>query len=199
MSFDRELGNEVGSEPGGFTELLARSAAGDSEAQRAVWERAYKALHWMARERMRSQSSRHTLQPTALVHEVFLKLLGSRALECRDRKHFLRAASSAMRSVLVDHARNRDRLKRGAGAHSVPLDSLQLEYEQNAIDLLTLEDCLRKLATFDERMSQLVELRFFGGCSTVEAAQILQISERQAQRDWSFARRWLYDELESAQ
>ncbi len=155
----------------------------------------YAELHARAQNVMRGQSPAHTLQPTALVHEVLLKLWGGKEPAWEDRARFLAAASKAMRHVLVDHARARGREKRSPPGDRLPLDDITAAYEARAIDLLALDEALNRLTAFDPVMARAVELRFFGGQSVEDTARLLDIPVRTLERRWSAVRAWLFAEV----
>ena len=161
-----------------------------NEHQRLV-EALYAELRERAGHYMRGQPAGHTLQPTALVNEVYLKLSTSGDSTWNDRVHFLATASRAMRQVLVDHARCRAREKRTPPGTAVPLDQIVLGYEERAVDLMALDEALADLAGFDATMARAVELRFFGGLSQEETAGLLKIPQRSFERRWAAARAWL--------
>ncbi|MEQ8767449.1 MAG: ECF-type sigma factor [Planctomycetota bacterium] len=137
----------------------------------------------------------HTLQPTAIVHEVFLRLAKSGEDRALARTDCLHLAARAMRSVLVDHARRRNALKRGGDAQRVPLDEAVAAYEERSTDLCALDEALDRLATFDSGLARLIDLRFFGGLSIEETARELGVSERTVYREWQLAKSWLQHEL----
>ena len=137
----------------------------------------------------------HTLQPTALVHEAYLKLVGQTRVDWQGRAHFLAFAAQAMRQILVDHARRHRAAKRGGNRHRIALDdNLVIESSRN-VDLLALEDALTKLTKLDPRQAQMIELRFFGGLSIAEVAKVMGISKRSVEREWTMVRAWLRREL----
>lgn len=155
----------------------------------------YAELRRRAERFMRGQPRDLTLQTTALVHEACLKIFGQQRLEGADRSHVLALASTAMRSVLVDHARARGRAKRLPPGQRVPIDDLQVAYEERAVDLLALDDALTQLASFDPPMARAVELHFFGGLSLEDTARILEIPLRTLERRWKATRAWLRTEI----
>lgn len=157
---------------------------------------AYRELHRLARAYMGRQAERHTLQTTALVHEAWLRLGARDEGPFRDRAHFFRTAAMAMRQVLVDHARRRTTRKRDADRAARPLDEIVACHEENAADLLALDEALERLAADDEELGRLVELRFFAGLSIPETARVLGCSMQRVQRRWRVARLRLHDELE---
>jgi RNA polymerase sigma factor (TIGR02999 family) len=171
------------------TQLLAASSRGDSAAFEQLLPLVYNELHAIAARHMRGERPDHTLQPTALVHEAFLRLAGA-DVSFGDRTHFIRAASQAMRRVLVDHARARNAAKRG-GNLRITLDESLVAQDDRDVDLLVLDDALNRLAAAEPRWARVVELRFFGGLEITEVATVLDISPATAKRDWRFARAWL--------
>ncbi|MEM7309777.1 MAG: sigma-70 family RNA polymerase sigma factor [Planctomycetota bacterium] len=181
-----------------ITRLLGRVTDGDRQAADELLPLLYSALHQMARGEMRRQRPDHTLGATALVHEAYLKLFQGQGGDFRDRDHFLALASRAMRQVLVDHARTRNREKRRPPGKCVPLDDLVESYETSAEDLVSLDDALRKLASVDPQMVKVVELRFFGGLPVKDVARILGLSVRTVEREWQAARGWLKKTLGEA-
>ena len=174
-------------------EKTEHSAEGD-DAER-LFDALYHELHHQAQRCMERQPPGHTLQPTALVNETFLKLAGSATEGWKGRAHFMSVAAKAMRSVLVDHARSKDRLKRQGAAHRISLENVVLTYDERAVDLLLLDDALERLAAFDEHMARAVELRFFAGLNVEETAQIVGMSKRALERQWAATRAWLHREV----
>lgn len=185
-------------EPGSVTALLAQVRAGREDAAAEVLPLIYAELHRIAERHMRHERANHTLQATSLVHDAFLKLVGQTRVEWQDRAHFLAVASQAMRRLLVDHARSRLAVRRGAGAPVVPMtDSVTLaaDHALPIEDLLALDSALDELASLDGRQARVVELRYFGGLEIEEAAEALSISPATLKRDWSMARAWLHRRL----
>jgi len=154
----------------------------------------YDELHSIAGRHLRRERPGHTLQPTALVHEAYLRLVGGDGLAATSRVHFLRAASRAMRQALVDHARARLALKRGSGLQ-ITLDEGIAGRAEPIIDMLTLDDALARLAAAEPRWAQVVELKFFAGLDVPDIAEALGVSAATVKRDWQFARAWLAREL----
>ena len=171
--------------------LLRARSAGDESVLDALFARMYGELREIARRRLGSFRPWDTLNTTALVNEAYLKLVDQGKAEPQDRTHFLALASRAMRFILVDHARTRSAVKRGGGARPVSLDDIQLAGDERADDLLQLDEALKALAEADERLAQVVELRFFGGLSHEEIAQATGRSVPTVKRDWTRARVWL--------
>ena len=157
----------------------------------------YDELRRLARHYMRGERPDNTLQATAVVHEAYLKLVDRSRVDWQGRTHFLAVSARVMRRLLIDHARGRDRLKRGGGWRRVTLDEVLVPAEPglDREELLALDAALEKLARLDERQARIVELRSFGGLETAEIAALLDVSERTVERDWHFARAWLRREL----
>jgi len=177
------------------TALLRRWRAGDEQAQAEIYSVLYDELRQQARACMRREAAGHTLQTTALVHEVFLRLAQAQCPDWEHRVHFLAVAARAMRRVLVDLARARRTSKRGSDAVHVPLDASVPAPQNPAVDLLALEEALVALAQLDARKAEVVELRFFGGLTNEETAAVLLISTDTVLRDWKLARAWLFRRL----
>ena len=179
----------------GPTELLRAWSQGDGSALDRLVPLVYEELHRLARNYMRRERPDHTLQATSLVNEAYLRLIDVNRVEWRNRAHFLALAAQMMRRILVESARSRQRQKRGGGAVHVNLDDVQELPDSNERDLVALNDALGTLATFDSRMSQVVELRFFGGLTVVGTADVLNVSPETVMRDWKTAKAWLIREL----
>jgi len=177
--------------------LLARIREGDSDATKALYALVHDELHRLAGAYMARERQDHTLQPTALVNEAFLHLVGTPGAQWESRAHFFRVAAMAMRNVLVNHARDRRRLKRGGSAVRVPLIDIDAPQSDPSPeeDILDLHVALEKLAEVDDRKAQVVQLRHFGGCSIEQTAWILDISPAQVKRDWTIGRAFLLREL----
>jgi RNA polymerase sigma-70 factor, ECF subfamily len=169
---------------------------GDPAALEQLLKLVYDELHTIAGRHLRRERPGHTLQPTALVHEAYLRLMGGSGLSATSRVHFLRAASRAMRQALVDHARARLARKRGSGLQ-VTLDEAVAGQETPIIDMLALDDALARLGAAEPRWAQVVELKFFAGLDVPDIAQALDISAATVKRDWQFARAWLARELKA--
>lgn len=171
-------------------ELLAKWQTGDQEALQALVPLVYKDLRAMAHGYLKRERPGHTLQTTALVHEAYLRLVGRRPFEAENRAHFVAVAARLMRQILVDYARNRGAAKRGA-EHKVELDTAVTMPQMPNTNVVALDDALELLAGVDEQQCRLVELRFFGGLTTEEAAEVLGISRSTAKREWNVAKAWL--------
>jgi len=182
----------------GVTELLRAWGRGDAEAPEALIPLVYAELRRQAQRALRREGDGHTLQPTALVHEAWLRLDRQRGARWESRTQFLAVAAQMMRRVLVDHARARQALKRGGCATRVTLGDADREAaEPDAVDVVALDAALASLATFDPRKARLVELRYFAGLSIPEAAAAMGISPATVGREWAVARMWLRRELET--
>ena len=177
------------------TELLRAWSQGDESARERLIQLLYGELHKLARRYMRQERPDHTLQPTALVNEAYLRLIDVNRVEWRNRTHFLALAAQMMRRILIEHARSRHRQKRDSGAVRVTIDDLGELPEPQERNLVALSDALSALAMVDARMSQVVELRFFGGLSVEETADVLNVSPETVMRDWKTAKAWLLREL----
>ena len=176
------------------TVLLQRVRLGDSHAASNLMPLIYRELHAIAEKHMRQERHGHTLQATVLVHEAFLQLAGTDKIDWQNRAHFFALASRTMRRVLIDHARAAHAAKRPNAQQQVELDP-ELQMSETPLDLLELNEAMERLANWDPRQVQIVEMRFFAGLSFEEIAEVLKISERTAKRDWAMARAWLRAEL----
>lgn len=184
------------------TEILARVEAGDGAPSDELFAVVYDELRRMARAQMARERAGHTLEATALVHEAFLRLMGGAVTPWDGRGHFFASAAEAMRRILVDHARTKNAAKRGGGRGQVELDSGALETASLAdgvVDLLALDEALTRLAEAAPEKAQIVKLRYFAGLTLEEAARAMGISEATAKRYWTFARAWLFRELEGSE
>lgn len=188
-------GIHVESEPGEITQLLNEIRGGDQAAQARLIPLVYEELRCLAAQYMRQERPGHTLQTTALVHEAYLRLAKLRIVPSENRTHFFRLAAMLMRRILVDYARARQRKKRGGSRERIDLDDGFLLESGPSLQLLALDEALRQLERRDLRLSQIVELRFFGGLGEEEIAELLGISCRTVKRDWSTARAWLYQQV----
>ena len=177
------------------TQLLRAWSGGDQEALEKLTPLVYEELHRAAHGYMVQERPGHTLQTTALINEVYLRLVDVREVSWQDRTHFLAVCARLMRRVLTDFARSRGYLKRGGDSPRVALDEALLVSREPPADLLALDDALNALAAFDPRKSEVVELRFFGGLSVEEMAAVLKVSPETVKRDWKLARVWLLEEM----
>ncbi len=182
-----------------MTDVTGILAAARGASRQDVMERllpvVYDELRGLARAQLRRERPDHTLQPTALVHEAYLRLLAGANLPWNDRQHFFRAAAEAMRRILIEHARKRGRVKRGGRQIRVDLSGIDLAGEPDLDQLLALDDAFRRLEQQDPEAADVVRLRFFAGLSVEETAHATGLSERTVKREWAFARAWLYEAL----
>jgi RNA polymerase sigma factor (TIGR02999 family) len=178
-----------------ITQLLVAWGGGDQGALEKLMPLVYDELRQAARRHMAQQRPDHTLQATALVNEVYLRLVNFREVEWQDRAHFFAVCAKLMRRILIDFARSRHYQKRGGEARRITLDEALVVSRESPAGLLALDDALKALATIDPRKSQVVELRFFGGLSVKETGEVLRVSEETVERDWRLAKLWLLHEL----
>jgi RNA polymerase sigma factor (TIGR02999 family) len=178
-----------------ITALLKGFQAGDTEAQARLMAAVYEELRGMAARYMSREKPGHTLQATALVNEAYLRLVKIKTVDWQDRAHFYAVAAQVMRRILVSHARLHLAGKRGGGVEALSLDEALVYSEGRSSELVRLDDALEKLTYTDERVSKVIELRFFGGLSVEETASVLKISARTVKREWMFGRAWLRSEL----
>lgn len=181
-----------------FTRLLFEYRRGDADAARQLFALVYQDLRRLAQQYLRGERAGHTLQATALVHETYLRLLGEGGVEFESRAHFFVIAARQMRRILIDYARAAQAGKRGGWAVKSPLDAAAGESVMPQEDLLALDEALDQLEARHARAAALVELRFFGGLTEQEAAEVLQVSVASLRRDWAFAKVWLFDRLHGA-
>ena len=177
------------------TELLARARSGDSSALANVFPLIYDELRRLAQQQLQREPDGHTLSPTALVHEAYMRLIDYTRMEWTGRAHFLAVAATAMRRILVDHARGHRSMKRGGALRRVSIDSVELGTEDRAELLIAIDEALGRLKDVDARQAQVVECRFFGGMTEEETAEALGIGLRTAKRDWAKAKSWLHKEI----
>ncbi len=191
------------SAPNEVTALLMRLSSGDKSVIERIMPLVYAELHRRANQYMRQERADHTLQPTALVHEVYLKLVQQREPTFRNRAHFYAISAQLMRRILTDHARARLAAKRGSGNLEQGQDEAQPDAEplqlrdDQPVRLLAINDALHDLALLDSRQEKVVEMRFFGGLTAEETAEVLGVSTRTVEREWSMARAWLYTRLKT--
>ena len=174
---------------------LRRAAAGDDAAASDLFELLYPQLRRLAQHHLSHERQDHTLQATALVHEVYLRLAKGSGLRFQDRAHFLRIASRAMRRILVDHARRKRSAKRNSGQHRIDLDELTISPRHVGSDLVDLDAALARLQAEQPEKAQVVEMRFFGGMTEEEIAEILDVTPRTVRRYWAYAQARLYEEM----
>jgi RNA polymerase sigma-70 factor, ECF subfamily len=179
---------------GRVTVLLKAICAGDGRAEQELLPLVYQELHRLAQSYMRRERPDHTLQPTALIHEAYIRLAGEK-VDWQSRAHFLGVAAHVMRRVLVDHARAHKAAVRGGDLKRVELEEDHAVSAERSVEVLLVNDALERLAKTEARQARVVELRYFGGLSMEEIAAVLSISLRSAKRDWSLARIWLFQQL----
>jgi RNA polymerase sigma-70 factor, ECF subfamily len=181
--------------PQEVTQLLLAWRGGDQAALQKLAPLVYDELHRLAARYMRRESPGHSLQTSALVNEAFLHLIDQQQIDWQNRAHFFGVAANLMRHILLNHARDCARVKRGGGARHVALDEAALVSEERAAELIALDDALNALAGFDASKSRLVELRFFGGLTNEEVAAVMGLSLRTVEREWYKAKAWLHHQL----
>jgi len=179
-----------------ITQLLHAWRGGDAEALERLTAIVYNELHRMAQRYMARERDGHTLQATALIGEVYLRLVKVNEVEWQDRAHFFAVCAQLMRRILTDFARSHGYQKRGAGAPHIPLDEALIVSAQPTVDLVSLEQALTRLGETDPRKAKVVEMKFFGGLTIEQTAEVLQISPETVNRDWGMARAWLLRELD---
>ena len=177
------------------TSLLKAWSSGDEQALERLTPLVYRQLHQVARRYMAGERSGHTLQTTALVNEVYLRLVDCGRVNWQDRAHFFAISAQLMRRILIDFARSRDYLKRGGAIPHISLEEAPSVCEEPDVNLVALDDALKALAAVDERKSKVVELKFFGGLNVEETAEVLRVSSDTVMRDWKLAKIWLLREL----
>jgi RNA polymerase sigma factor (TIGR02999 family) len=181
-----------------ITQLLIAWSDGHREALDHLMPAVYDHLHRMAAGYMRHEHVGHALQPTALVSEAYLRLIDQRRVQWRNRAHFFGVAAGMMRRILVDHARVRRAEKRGGGWERVTLTGVDVSTDERPIDVLALHDALERLATFDPRQGRIVELRYFGGLTIEETAEVVGVSHATVVREWTIAKAWLRADLSAS-
>lgn len=182
-------------QPGDITLLLKRVASGDSQAADALADAVQKELRRIAARLMARETHGHTLQPTAIADEAFLKLIDQPDRSWQNRAHFFAVAAQSMRRILVDYARQKRALKRGGDLHRAPEDQDRAGAFSSLDDVLAIDEALTRLTAIDSRQARIVELRYFASLTEEETAEVLAISSRTVKRDWAVARAWLYTEL----
>ena len=178
------------------TELLHDWRDGDRAALDSLMPLVYRQLHLMAEQHLRKEREGHTLEPAALVHEAYVRLIDQQRVNWNDRMHFFAVSAQLMRRILVDHSRRRQAEKRGAGAATISIEPGMDFVDTRSVSIVEIDDALTSLAAIDPKQSELVELRFFGGLSIEETAEVLSISPTSVKREWRLARAWLLRELE---
>ena len=184
-----------------ITQLLIQWRNGDQAALNELLPQVYTELRRLANHYLRQERPGHTLQPTALVHEVYLRLLGGKEIDWQNRAHFFGIAAVRMRRILVEHARGRQAAKRGGGEYLVSLTETEeiAGADKHDVNLLVLDGALRRLEAFDAQKAGIVELRYFGGLTIEETAEVLNISPATVKREWRMARAWLRAEITNEQ
>lgn len=182
-------------EQGKITQLLGRFRQGDRQAEGELLPAVYGELRRLAQNSLKRERHNHTLSPSALVHEAYLRLAGSEQPDWQDRVHFFAVAARVMRQVLVDYARRRQAYKRGASFEKINVDKELAFAEGKSAELLALDEVLDRLEKQDERQSRIVEMKFFAGLTFEEIADILGVSSRTVKREWTMARAWLHREV----
>jgi RNA polymerase sigma-70 factor (ECF subfamily) len=178
-----------------ITELLLSWSNGDKTALEELTPLVYPELHRLAKRYMQRERSAHTLQTSALINEAYLRIVDQEKVEWHDRAHFFSVAAQVMRHILIDYARSHTRAKRGAGATHVPLTETATVTRERAAEFVALDDALNRLARIDSRKSQIVELKFFGGLTMDEIAEVMKLSTITIKREWRSARAWLHLEI----
>src|SRR6185503_648173 len=181
--------------PKGLTQLLVAWSDGDASARDELMPLVYEELHRLAHRYMGRERQGHTLQTSGLVNEAYLRLIDQSRVKWQNRAHFFGIAAQMMRRILVDYARSRGYAKRGGDARQVSFDEAAIVSEERAADVVALDDALKGLAEIDLRKSRIVELRFFGGLSIEETAEVLAVSPGTVMRDWTLAKAWLRREM----
>ncbi len=181
--------------PGDITMLLRASATGDPQDTNNLMAAIYEDLRRLASSQLNQERPGHTLQPTALVNEAYLRLVNQRSARWNDRLHFFSIASRIIRRILIDHARERNAIKRGGAQRRVSLESSDIAAPESGVDLLALDEALSELAELSETQAKIVELRFFGGLTIPDIAATLSIGARTVDREWQVARAWLFHRL----
>ena len=184
-------------EPSGerVTQLLASAAGGDAEASSALLPLVYAELRRLARARLAREDPGQTLQPTALVHEAYLRLVGPGDVRWKSRGHFFGAAARAMRRILVERARHKDRVKHGGKLRRIEWDGESIEAPEPTVDVLSLNEAIERLEARDKRKSEIVHLRYFAGLSIKETAAALELSPTTVKSEWTYAKAWLRREI----
>jgi len=185
----------VSGAPGEVTQILLDLERGDRSAEARLISLVYGELRRIAAMYLRGEAPDHSLQPTALVHEAYLRLVGIKGVDWQGRSHFFAVSATLMRRILVDHARSHKSARRGKGAYTLNVDEAVLPAPERAPEILALDEALNRLSALDPRQAKIVELRFFAGMSEEEAGHALGISPRTLRRDWRVAKAWLYKEL----
>ena len=184
---------------GDVTQMLISYGNGDRVVLDALLPLVYDVLRVIARGYLRNERANHTLQPTGLVHEAYLRLINQQRVDWRNRAQFFGLAANMMRRILVNHAESRGAQKRGGGINRVPLDEVAVVFDEEPLDLLALNEALLQLESIDKLKSEIVEMKFFGGLTIDEIAEVTKISTASVEREWAFARGWLFKTLTQKQ
>jgi RNA polymerase sigma factor (TIGR02999 family) len=190
---DRKEGRARGM--GDVTQMLISYGQGNREALDALLPLVYDELRVIARSYLRQERPDHTLQPTGLVHEAYLRLINQQRVDWRNRAQFFGLAANMMRRILVNHAESKRAQKRGGGAEKITLDEVAVLFDNDVVDLIALDEVLGRLEKLDKLKSDVVELKFFGGLTIAEIAEVTKTSTATVEREWAFARGWLYNAL----
>lgn len=190
------LGRALQQRSSQVTELLGRWRGGDREALDSLIPLVYNELRQIARHYLRNERPGHTLQSTALVHEAYVRMISQDLPQWQNRAHFFAVAAQLMRQILVDHARANRASKRGGGACTIALEDAGERFPQVDVDVIALDDALKSLSAMDSQQGKIVELKFFGGLSIEDTAEVLGVSAATVKRDWITARAWLHRELD---
>jgi RNA polymerase sigma factor (TIGR02999 family) len=182
--------------PKDITLLLHAASSGERGDLDALMDAIYHDMRRLAMSHMSNERRDHTLRPTALVHEAYIKLIDQRNTDWKDRLHFFAVASRIIRRILIDHARARQAEKRGGPGTRISIGESEIAAPERDLDLLALNEALIELAKLDEQQSRIVELRYFGGCTVEEVAELLGVGKRTVDRDWRVAKAWLFDRLQ---
>jgi RNA polymerase sigma-70 factor (ECF subfamily) len=184
-------------EPGIITQLFIEFDKGNREALDEAFPLVYDELRRLAQSRLRSERDDHTLQPTALVHEAYIRLIEQEKRTWKNRVQFFGLAAEMMRRILVNHAISKNRVKRFGEQTRIALDDAILFARENEVDVVEVDTALNKLAKFDERQARITELKFFGGLTNEQVAEVMEISDSTVKREWRIAKAWLHDQLQS--
>ncbi len=197
MAFRRIIQGTYMDDAQDVTQMLEAIGSGDEAAPERLLLLVYDELRRLAHGYMKNERSDHTLQATALVHEAYIQLVDWKNVSWQNRAHFFAAAAQMMRKILVDYAREKNALKRGGGLRTIALDQAVSFPNRSEVDLLSIDDALNELATFDPQQARIVELRFFGGLTIEETAHALAVSDSTVKRDWQIAKAWLFNRMKA--
>lgn len=181
--------------PQTLTQLLVTVSGGNALAKEKLWSRIYHELHVLAQQQLAREPPGQTMQPTSLVHEAYIRLVGKEKVQWANRRHFFAAAAQAMRRIRIDAARHRQRLKRGGGRKRVPIDEVPAVFDDDPAEFLSLDRALDRFEQINKRAVEVVLLRYFAGLTVEETSKALDVSPRTVESDWALARAWLHREL----